>query len=49
MRAWVAVEAGLFVSVLVTHLVFLYYSSYFREYRDHTDSSAIPVGECGVM
>ena len=43
---------GLFVvSILigVAHSVFFCYDSYFREYQDHTDSPAMPVGECGVM
>ena len=45
----VAVEAGLLVSVLVDPFVFLCYDGYFREYRDHTGSPAILVGEFGVM
>ena len=45
----VAIEAWLRVSVLVAPFVFICYESYFREYRDHTGSPAIPVGECGVM
>ena len=37
------------VLVIVAHCVFFCFDSCFREYRDHTDSSAIPVGECGVI
>ena len=35
----VAVEAGFLVSTLVAPFGFLCYDGYFREYRDHTDST----------
>ena len=44
-----AVGAWLLVSFLVAPFVFVCCCCHFREYWDHTDSPAIPVGECRVM
>ena len=37
------------VQVIVACFVTFCFHSCFREYRDHTGSPAILVGECGVM
>ena len=37
------------VLVILARSVSFRFDSYFREYREHTDSPAIPVGERGVM
>ena len=44
-----ALEVGCFVFVLVAPSISFFCDSYFYEYRDHTGSPGIPVGECRVI